>query len=107
MLSTESIGNIGNQYEIVSGVILRDYFADDAQNTLPSSRGVTAPVSENGWIVKGGIVKSTYGKFDYGVHLPGVGTFVQNNFIGEVGTTAKWITSNSSTVSGNTPSAVP
>lgn len=107
VLSTESIGNIGNQYEIVSGVILRDYFADDAQNTLPSSRGVTAPVSENGWIVKGGIVKSTYGKFDYGVHLPGVGTLVQNNFIGEVGTTAKWITSNSSTVSGNTPSAVP
>lgn len=107
VVNTESVGNVGHGYDIVKGAILRDYYADDAPNTRTSSRGVTAPVSENGWIVKGGIVKSTYGKFDYGVHLPGVGTFVQNNFIGEVGTTAKWITSNSSTVSGNTPSAVP
>lgn len=102
-----AIGNVGNQLEVNANSTLNGFTVDDGANTSLTSAGVGMQEGITGWVIRDGIIKSSNSKFKYGINASQVGTITHNDFIGTVGTTAKWTTFGGSTVVGNTPTDTP
>jgi hypothetical protein len=97
----EGENNVGLLVQMSTDSILDGFTVDDGSQSADSGIGIVT--GETGWIIKNGTIKSTAGNFTYGIDAPQVGHILRNDFIGTVGTTAKWNTFGGTNVQFNTP----
>lgn len=97
--------NVNELVQMSTGAILDGFTVDDGAQSVGSGIGIVT--GETGWVIKNGTLKSTFGNFVYGINAPQVGHILRNDFIGTVGTTAKWSTFGGTNVQYNTPTDTP
>ena len=103
----KGINNNGELVQLMSNSVLDGYRVDDGTKTSSSSSAISIVPGEVDWVIKGGTLKSSEGRFEYGINANQVGSILRNDFLGSVGTTAKWLTFGGTNVQYNTPTDTP
>ncbi|CAH9015941.1 hypothetical protein VP150E351_P0054 [Vibrio phage 150E35-1] len=103
----KGVNNNQELVELMSNSVLDGYYVDDGTKTNVTTSAITTLAGETGWVIKGGTLKSSQGVFQYGINANQVGSILHNDFIGTVGTTAKWLTFGGTNVQYNTPTDTP